>query len=187
MSADPPGSRHTDRLAMREEATMDWIVLRLVHVVCGAFWFGAVFTNFVFVQPAVLGSGPEGQRVMVRVLRHRRFLDVVLAAALLTGIAGGILFWRDSSGLDPNFAFGASGIGFTVGAVAGLFALLAFLFIGYPNTRRLIAIGSRLEAERRPPTADEQALLVRAQARLKPLAILVPTLLGIAIVAMATA
>jgi hypothetical protein len=146
---------------------VDIIVLRLVHVLSGAFWFGAVFTNFVFVQPAVLGLGPEGQRVMVHVLRDRRFLD--------------------SSGLQLSFVFGASGIGFTVGAVAGLLALLTFLFVGYPTTRRVVAIGSRLEAERRPPTAEEQALLARSQRVLKPLGVVVLVLVGIAAAAMATA
>lgn len=166
---------------------MDWIVLRVFHVVGAAFWFGAVYTNFIFVQPAVLGAGPDGPRVMVHVLRQRRFIDVVFGAALLTGIAGAILFWRDSNGLDPDFVLGPSGVGFTVGAVAGLLALLAFAFIGYPNTRRMITIGSRLEAERRPPDEDEQLLLGRSQARLKPLAIGMPVLLGIALLAMATA
>jgi uncharacterized membrane protein len=166
---------------------MDWIVLRLVHVLGGAFWFGAVMTNFVFVQPAILGSGSDGQRVMVHVLRDRRFLDVVLGAAVLTGLAGGLLFWRDSNGLDPGVVFAVSGVGFTIGGVAGLLALLLFLFVGYPNTRRLIAIGSRLEAEGRPPTADEQAHLVRSQAALRPIAVAVPVLLGVAAAAMATA
>lgn len=166
---------------------MDLILLRLVHVLGGAFWFGSVFTNFIFVQPAVLGLGPEGQRVMVHVLRARRFLDAVLGAALLTGLAGGILYVRDTAGLDLGLMFGASDIGFTVGAVAGLSALVTFVFVGYPATRRLVAVGSRLEVERRPPTAEEQALLARSQATLRPLGIVVPLLLGIAAAAMATA
>jgi uncharacterized membrane protein len=166
---------------------MDWIVLRLVHVLGGAFWFGAVLTNFVFVQPAVLGLGPEGQRVMVHVLRDRRFVDAVLGAAVLTAIAGGVLFWRDTNGLDPTLAFGASGLGFTIGGVAGVLAVLLFMFVGYPNTRRLIAVGRQLEAEGRPPTADEQALLARSQAALRPIGIAVPVLLTIAAAAMATA
>jgi uncharacterized membrane protein len=166
---------------------VDFVVLRLVHVLSGAFWFGSVFTTFVFVQPAVLALGPEGQRVMVHVLRDRRFLDAVLGAALLTGIAGAILFWRDSGGLQLSFVFGASGIGFTVGATAGLLALLTFLFVGYPTTRRVVAIGSRLEAERRPPTAEEEAVLARSQRVLKPLGVVVLVLVGIAAAAMATA
>jgi hypothetical protein len=170
-----------------QEATVDIIVLRLIHVLSGAFWFGAVFTNFVFVQPAVLALGPEGQRVMVHVLRDRWFLDVVLGAALLTGIAGGILYLRDSGGLQLSFVFGASGIGFTVGAVAGLLALLTFLLVGYPTTKRVVAIGRRLEAERRAPTAEEQALLARSQGVLKPLGVVILALVGIAAAAMATA
>jgi hypothetical protein len=166
---------------------VDIIVLRLIHILSGAFWFGSVFSTFVFVQPTVLALGPEGQRVMVHVLRDRRFLDAVLGAALLTGIAGGILFLRDSSGLRPSFVFGASGIGFTVGGVAGLLALLTFVFVGYPTTRRVVAIGSRLEAEGRPPTAEEQALLVRSQRVLKPLGVVVLVLVTIAAAAMATA
>lgn len=166
---------------------MDLIVLRLVHILSGAFWFGSVFATFVFIQPAVLALGPEGQRVMVHVLRDRRFLDAVLGAALLTGIAGGILFLRDSSGLQPSFVFGVSGIGFTVGAVAGFLALLTFLFVGYPTTRRVVAIGSRLEAERRPPNTEEQALLAHSQRVLRPLGVIVLVLVGIAAAAMATA
>jgi uncharacterized membrane protein len=166
---------------------VDIIVLRLVHILSGAFWFGSVFTNFVFVQPAALALGPEGQRVMLHVLRNRRFLDAVLGAAVLTGIAGGILFLRDSGGLQPSFLFGAYGIGFTVGGVAGLLALLVFVFVGYPTTRRVVAIGSLLEAERRPPSLEEQALLARSQRVLKPLGVVVLVLVGIAAAAMATA
>jgi hypothetical protein len=120
-------------------------------------------------------------------IRYRRFLDVVLGAALLTGIAGGILYLRDSGGLQLSFVFGASGIGFTVGGVAGLLALLVFLFVGYPTTRRVVAIGTLLEAERRPPTPEEQAVLARSQGVLKPLGVVVLVLVGIAAAAMATA
>jgi len=165
---------------------VDVIVLRLIHILSGAFWFGSVVTNFVFVQPAVLALGPEGQRVMAHVIRYRRFLDAVLGAALLTGIAGGILFLRDSGGLQLRFVFGA-GIGFTVGGVAGLLALLVFIFVGYPTTRRVVAIGSQLEAERRPPTPEEQALLARSQGVLKPLGVVVLVLVSIAAASMATA
>jgi uncharacterized membrane protein len=166
---------------------VDIIVLRLIHILSGAFWFGSVVTNFIFVQPAVLALGPEGQTVMVHVIRYRRFLDVVLGAALLTGIAGGILFLRDSGGLQLSWVFGAPGVGFTVGGMAGLLALLGFIFIGYPNTRRVVTIGRQLEAEQRPPTAEEQAQLARSQGVLKPLGVAVLVLVGIAAAAMATA
>lgn len=166
---------------------MDFIVLRLVHILSGAFWFGSVVTTFVFVQPVVLGMGPEGQRVMVHILRDRRFLDAVFAAALLTGGAGALLFLKDSGGFDTRFALSASGAGFAVGGVAGFVALVLFVFVGYPATRRVMGVASQLEAERRPPTPAEQELLARSQAVLKPLRVLIPVLLTIALASMATA
>ncbi len=56
---------------------MDIIVLRLIHILSGAFWFGAVFTTLLFRATRRPGAGPDGQRVMVHVLRDRRFLDAV--------------------------------------------------------------------------------------------------------------
>ena len=63
------------------------------------------------IYECTVGVQPDGQRVMVHVLRDRRFLDVVLGSAVLTAIAGAILFWRDSNGLDVGFILGA-GVGF---------------------------------------------------------------------------
>jgi uncharacterized membrane protein len=165
---------------------MDILLLRLIHIVSGAFWFGAVFSNFLFVQPAIRDAGPEGQKVMLQLLRNRRFADAVLGAAVLTALAGGTLFWIDSNGLQLRWVFGA-GLGFTIGGLSGLLALLMFVFVGYPTTRRAVALGSRLAEEQRPPTPDEQAVLVRAQRTLKNVGIAVMVLVGLAAVAMATA
>ena len=79
---------------------MDWVVLRLIHILSGAFWLGAATTLFVFLQPTARATAPEGQRFMLHLLRDRRFGEVVLVAALLTGLAGAILFWRDTNGLE---------------------------------------------------------------------------------------
>jgi hypothetical protein len=166
---------------------MDLIILRLVHILCGAFWFGSVVATFLFVQPVVIGLGPDGQRIMVHILRDRRFLDAVLVAAILTGAAGAILFLKDSGGFDTGFASSASGVGFVVGGLAGLVALLLFLFLGYPASRRLIAVALRLEAERRAPDTSEREVLARSQSVVKPLGVVVPVLLAIALAAMATA
>jgi hypothetical protein len=166
---------------------VDFIILRLVHILSGAFWFGSVVTTFVFVQPVVIGLGPDGQRIMVHILRDRRFLDAVLVAALLTATAGGILFLKDSGGLDVGFALSASGIGFAVGGIAGFVALVLFIFVGYPTTRRLVAVADRLERERRPPSPAEQELLAGYQRVLKPLGVVVPLMLATALAAMATA
>jgi hypothetical protein len=166
---------------------MDFMVLRLVHVLGGAFWLGAAVTLFVFLQPTAQATAPEGQRFMLHLLRNRRFSEVVLGAALLTGTAGAILFWRDTNGLELRLLLLPEHLGFTVGGVAGGIALLGFVFVGYPAGRRLIAIGSRLEAERRPPSEDEQLILSSAQHRLSRIGVTVLVFLVVAAAAMATA
>jgi uncharacterized membrane protein len=166
---------------------MDWVVLRLIHILGGAFWLGAAVTLFVFLQPTAQATAPDGQRFMLHLLRNRRFSEVVLVAAFLTGVAGAILFWRDTSGLQLASMTQPQGLGFTVGGVAGAIALSLFVFVGYPAGRRMIAIGGRLAAARRPPTEDEQRILVVAQRILNRVGATVLVLLVIATAAMATA
>jgi uncharacterized membrane protein len=166
---------------------MDFVVLRLIHVLGGAFWLGAAVTLFVFLQPTAQATAPEGQRFMLHLLRNRRFSEVVLIAAVLTGVAGAILFWRDTNGHQLELMTQPQGLGFTVGAVAGGTALLLFLFVGYPAGRRMIAIGDRLEAQRRAPSADEQRVLAATQRTLNRLGATVLVLLVAAAAAMATA
>jgi uncharacterized membrane protein len=166
---------------------MDYVVLRLVHILGGAFWLGAAVTMFVFLQPTAQATAPEGQRFMLHLLRNRRFSEVVLIAAVLTGVAGAILFWRDTNGLQLELMTQPQGLGFTVGAVAGGIALVFFVFVGYPAGRRMIVIGNRLEMERRAPSEDEQRVLTSSQRVLNRLGATVLVLLVVAAAAMATA
>lgn len=166
---------------------MDFVVLRLIHVLGGAFWLGAAVTMFMFLQPAAQATAPEGQRFMLHLLRNRRFSEVVLIAALLTGAAGAILFWRDTNGLQLEVMTQPGSLGFTLGGVAGGIAMLGFVFVGYPAGRRVIAIGDRLETERRAPSEEEQRILSAAQRLLNRTGSTVLVLLVLAAAAMATA
>jgi uncharacterized membrane protein len=166
---------------------MDFLVLRLIHILGGAFWLGAAVTMFLFLQPTAQATAPEGNRFMLHLLRDRRFSEVVLAAALLTGVAGAILFWRDTNGLRLASITQPQILGFTIGGLAGGIALLLFLFVGYPAGRRMIAIGGKLEAERRPPNEYERRILAAAQSVLSRVGATVLVLLVIAAAAMATA
>ena len=166
---------------------MDFVILRLIHVLGGAVWLGAAITMFLFLQPTARATGTEGQRFMLHLLRNRRFSEVVLSAAVLTGLAGAILYWRDTNGLQLESMTRPGMVGFTVGGIAGGIALLLFLLVGYPAGRRLIVVGSRLETERRAPTEDEQRILATAQRVLARVGITVLVLLVTAAAAMATA
>ena len=165
---------------------MDVIAFRLIHILGGIFWVGSALTFFYFVQPSVRATAPGSQPFLLHVQRTRRLSDVTLAAAILNVAAGLILIWRDSNGFQTEWLLGP-GLGFTIGASAAIVALILFGFIGYPNTRKLVAIGSTLAAEQRPPTEAEAATLAASQRALAPLAVWVPILLIVAAASMATA
>ncbi len=65
---------------------MDVVLLRLVHIGAGVFWVGSVFTFFVFVQPAAVAVGPDGQRFTYELLHHRRLPSVIRTDVSAAGV-----------------------------------------------------------------------------------------------------
>ena len=44
--------------AVEEVASMDVVILRVIHIGSGMFWVGGFYTFFLFVQPAAVAMGP---------------------------------------------------------------------------------------------------------------------------------
>lgn len=166
---------------------MDVLVLRLVHIVAGAFWVGAVFTFFLFVQPAAMASGPGAMPFTYQLLHHRRLPLYILGAAAATVVAGIWLLVITSDGLDPGLLFDEARLGYTVG---GIVAILTFgigsLYV-FPRTRTVERTLGTLLADARPPTPDEQATLARAGGEARRAGWLVIAGLAVSVVSMATA
>lgn len=166
---------------------MDVLVLRLIHIAAGAFWVGAVFTFFLFVQPAAMAAGPGAMPFTYQLLHHRRLPIVILGAAATTVLAGIWLLVITSNGLDPGLLFDEARLGYTVGgAVAILTFGIGALYV-FPRTRTVERILGTLLAEGRPPTPDEQLTLARAGGEARRVGWLVIAGLAIAVVSMATA
>ena len=166
---------------------MDILVLRLIHVGAGAFWVGAVFTFFLFVQPAAVAVGPEATKFTYQLLHHRRLGDVILASAATTVLAGIWLLVITSNGLDPDLLFDASRLGYTVGGVAAILTMgIGGLYV-FPRTRVVERTLGRLLSEARPPTPDEQQTLARTARESRRAGWIVLIGLAIAVIAMATA
>jgi hypothetical protein len=166
---------------------MDVLVLRLIHIGAGAFWVGAVFTFFLFVQPAAKDAGPGAVPFTYQLLHHRRLPLVILASAATTVVVGVWLLVLTSNGLDPDRLFDEHRLGYTAG---GIVAILTFgigsLYV-FPRTRIVERILGSVVAERRPPTADEQQALGRAGGEARRAGWLVIAGLTLAVFAMATA
>lgn len=166
---------------------MDLLVLRLIHIGAGAFWVGAVFAFFLFVQPATVAAGPDATKFTYQLLHHQRFGVVVLAAAVVTVLAGIALLVITSNGLDPELLFDTSRLGFTVGGVAAIVTLgIGGLYV-FPRTQTVERTIGRMLTEGRPPTPDEQQVLARTARESRRAGWIVLIGLGIAVVSMSTA
>lgn len=166
---------------------MDWLValLRVVHIAGGMFWFGGALTFFLFVAPSLEALQPPARKAFIdQFVGRRRFGDVILVVATLNILAGALLYWRLSGGLNEFWLRSPSGIGFTVGGVAGIVAWLVAAVAIRPTFDQLGKLGDALIAAGRPPTAEEGARLAALGGRLRLSSQLLLALLATAVIFM---
>jgi hypothetical protein len=163
------------------------IVLRIIHIVAGVFWVGSAYVLVFFVSPTAAELGPEGGRFMAGLNQRRKLPAYATASAYLTIIAGLILYWRSSSGLDPDWIASGPGIAFTVGGVAAIIAAVIGAAMIGPAARRLGPLSAQVGATQGPPSPETAAELQRLGARVRSGSLAVVVLLTAAVVAMAVA
>ena len=166
---------------------MDILLLRLIHIGTGAFWVGAVFTFFFFVQPTSVTLGPDGMKFSYHLIHHRRFPVLILSAAVITVLAGILLLLLTSNGLDPDILFDASRLGYTVGGVAAIVTLGVGGLYVFPRTVTVERTIGLLLVQQRPPTPGEQQTLARVARESRQAGWIVIAGLVVAVAAMATA
>ncbi|MGH2674652.1 MAG: hypothetical protein ACRDKA_04870 [Actinomycetota bacterium] len=168
---------------------MDWyqIILRVVHIFSGVFWVGTAIFFFFFIEPSVKELGTTGEKFLGHVTEKKKAVLFVTASAALTILAGILLYWRDSDGFDLDWITSATGLGFTVGSVAGILAFAFGLIFIKPAVDRMGAIGQELATGGGPPTEAQAAEMQQLGARLTLIGRIDLVLLTVAVVAMATA
>ena len=166
---------------------MDVLVLRLIHIGAGAFWVGAVFTLFLFVQPAAVAVGSDATKFTYQLLHYRRLPVVIVGAAAVTVLAGIWLLVITSNGLDSDLLFATSRLGYSVGGVVAIVTFVIGALYVFPRTKTVERTIGRLLAEGRPPTPDEGQTLARTARESRAAGWIVIIGLSIAVVAMATA
>ncbi len=136
------------------------ITLRLLHIVLGVFWAGALIFVALFLVPSVQDVGPDGAKVMAA-LQRRRFMDVMPIVAGLTILSGLWLYWRLSGG--PHRAWVTSPLGLALG-VGGLLAVIAFV-VGVGVMRPAVMRAGPLAqaAAQMPEGSDRSAQLAVVQ------------------------
>jgi hypothetical protein len=165
------------------------IVFRIVHILSGVAWGGAVFLFVFFLQPASAKLGPAGAPFMAELLGGRRLVDRLLVVAAFTIGAGLFLYWRDwhEFGSLGTFVGDPFGVSLTIGAVSAILAFLIGLFGTKPGVDRLIALGRQAAQAGGPPAPEAAAEMAAIQGRLKVFARTSLALIVVAVLAMATA
>jgi uncharacterized membrane protein len=161
------------------------ILLRLIHILAGVFWVGAVFLMAGFIFPTVRATGREGGRVAQYLMAQRRlpvFLGVAMGLTLLSGLA---MYGLLASSTQGAWAGSAPGIGYGVGGLAAILAAVVGMAIGSTAGRRMAAVAQ--QAGSGGLTAEQQAEMERLQTRAVLGSRITAGLLAVAVGAMAIA
>jgi len=129
------------------------ILVRLLHIVLGAFWAGAIFFNALLLGPAIQDLGPDGGKVM-GALTRRGIHMILPVLGVITILSGLWLYWHVSAGFHADYMRSRPGMAYGFGMVMALLALGIGLLILRPAIIKL-------------PTAqpaEAQALRIRAGA-----------------------
>jgi uncharacterized membrane protein len=162
------------------------VVLRIVHILAGVFWVGAGFTTILFLQPTAREVGPAAGPFMAHLAGKKKLVDRVLWAAGLTIVAGVLMYWRVTDGLDPDLIGTAYGISLTIGAACAIVAFALGLTIVRPTIMETLAIG-REAAASGGPTPEQGARLQALSERSKQVGRVIVPLLVVAVAGMAAA
>lgn len=136
-------------------------VLRVVHIVAGAFWVGSALMIALVLLPGLRKAGPGGERA----LPMAQISQAMGLSSMLTTLAGLVLYILVSR-LALGWITSGFGLILTLGALAGLAAWLLGLLSTGPAAKKLGALGGQVQAAGGPPTPDQAAELGRLQAKL---------------------
>lgn len=163
------------------------ITLRLAHVVAGAAWVGGAFVMILLVSRTARLRGADGDLFMSTLLTEGKAARYFELAALTTVVAGSLLYWRASGGLQLGWISSPTGMAFTTGAVAAVASLLwGGLLVG-PAGKRAAVIEAEVKASGGAPSPAQRSELDAIKSKLNRFAIADLVLLSIAVVTMATA
>lgn len=167
--------------------TIYLIVLRIVHIVAGVLWAGSGIYYFAFVKPTVKTLGPAAPQFMNHFIEKRKVPMFMNVVSSLTIVAGALLLWSTSGGLQTAWLTSGPGLGFTLGSLAGIIVFAIGFFMIRPRAERMGALGKDIAAGGGPPTAEQGAELQQLDAEMSQIERLDVTLLMISLLTMATA
>ena len=140
------------------------ILARIIHVLTGVFWVGAMVFVSAFLIPSLAEVGPDAGKVMAA-LQRRKFMVIVPVVATFTILSGIWLYWRASSGFQMEYMKSGPGHAYAFGAIFAISAYVVGMTVTRPAMMKATALGQSAatasEAERPAILAQAQALRKR--------------------------
>jgi hypothetical protein len=145
-------------------ATVDWwlLLLRVAHIGSAMIWFGGAIIGGFFLSPTAAALGDSAQPFMDHLMRRRRMGIVFPIVGALTVLAGAVLYWRDSGGLQWAWITSATGLAFTVGGAAAIASFALGFVLVAPSVGEQTAVHNELAASGGAPSAAQLARLEHA-------------------------
>lgn len=135
------------------------IILRFVHVIASVCWAGGAMIFFLFVEPTAKALAPTGMQFVQYMVTKRRYSVFMSISSTLTVLSGALLFWQYANGNWVNYVTSGPGLGFTLGAIAGIVVYLIGMFAVRPRAERIAKLGQEIQAAGGPPTPAQGAEL----------------------------
>lgn len=135
-----------------------FLIARLIHVVGGILWVGAMFFLVVFLGPALEDVGPDAGKVMGALMK-RKLMVFTPVVAILTVLAGLYLYWRVSDGFNSAYMGSRAGMTYGLGAAAAILAFIIGIVVTRPAMARAMALSQQM-ANAEP--SERQSLAAQA-------------------------
>ena len=136
------------------------ITARLIHVLAGVFWVGAMLFVAAFLVPAIRETGPDGGKVMAAVGK-RGFMQLMPVIAILTILSGVYLYWRVSGGFDYNYLKSGPGHAYAMGGILSIIAFILGITVTRPAMMRSMELAQSAAAA---PPDERDIIMAKAQA-----------------------
>jgi uncharacterized membrane protein len=162
------------------------IILRLLHIVSGTVWVGAVVFLTFFLMPSVTAAGP-GAGPFMKEFGQRKFPQVAMALMALTILSGLGLMGVSAASSDGAWFSSSMGRVISFGAAVTIVASVFGVLVNRPTAERMQKLAVEMQSAGGAPSASQVAAMQALQSRMSMASRVVTGLLLVALGAMATA
>lgn len=162
------------------------VALRLIHIVSGAVWVGAVVFTTFFLMPSITAAGP-GAGPFMKEFGQRKFPQFAMTLMALTVLSGLGLMWSASARFNGAWFSSPMGRMISFGAALTIVAAVVGVAVSRPTAERMQKLAVEMQSAGGAPSAAQVAAMKALQSRMSMVSRVVTGLLLLALATMAIA